>query len=436
MRDRKGDWRDLLSAYALALDAKKIYLGFVAVFLTALIVILAAVLYERIFGPQSLSGLGNFTSESSIMRCLFLRGEPAADLLPEETGAAGALVSEKGLAGLKGFLPVLNPFRGGVQHFCFSIIFYVALMWAWSYFGGVISRLAALEYARDDLPTLRDASEMVKSKRRAYLMAPLSPIIGVVLFSLAHAVAGLVNSIPYAGPILMVPGYVVAVFSAIIIVFIVVFGVLSFGLMLPSISIGGKDAFEGWSSAYSYLLWGLNRFIGYTVVVAAVGVLAFGAALGLSELLIYCLVKTVGFGLISAPVQACFDSIRAGAYDKAIWDSFQYGKLYVVGSTWLALVVVIVRMLPCAYLFAYFFTANTLICFLMRKNVDKIELDEVYEEAPEEKEAAGEGLREEAEEGKEPESAEKEAEAEGAAEEVPEGETEAPESDDQEQAEQ
>ena len=45
MRKRTEDWQDLLSGYAYALDAKKIFVGSVAVLLTALIMALAVWVY-------------------------------------------------------------------------------------------------------------------------------------------------------------------------------------------------------------------------------------------------------------------------------------------------------------------------------------------------------------------------------------------------------
>lgn len=51
----------------------------------------------------------------------------------------------------------------------------------------------------------------------------------------------------------------------------------------------------------------------------------------------------------------------------------------------------LIRAIPVAFAFAYYFSANTILYFLMRKAEDTIEVDEVYEEKPEEPAAAEAG---------------------------------------------
>jgi hypothetical protein len=46
------------------------------------------------------------------------------------------------------------------------------------------------------------------------------------------------------------------------------------------------------------------------------------------------------------------------------------------------------RAMVAAYAFSYFFSANTIICLLMRKHVDRIEVEEIYEHKTGEEETA------------------------------------------------
>jgi hypothetical protein len=66
MRKRTEDWRDLLSAYSLALDAKKVWMGLVATVASVAIIGLTAVVYEWIT-PGVLGGLGSPTSDKSML---------------------------------------------------------------------------------------------------------------------------------------------------------------------------------------------------------------------------------------------------------------------------------------------------------------------------------------------------------------------------------
>jgi len=378
MRKRTGDWRDVLSAYALALDGKKLWMGFVGTLATVLTMMVASMVYGIFFPQSPVSALGEWGG-GDFMPYYFMVGQ--------------------GVAALKAFSSLLNPFHAGIVHFCISILFYVVLLAWWSYFGGVITRLTALEYGRDELPVLKDGIDMVRRKRRAYFFAPIFPLVALVLFALANTLGGLIGSIPYVGPILMIfPGIPMWFMSTAILVFIVVLSVLSFGMMLPTISIGGKDAFEGFSSAYSYILWGFGRFVCYGVIGVVVGIISTIAVWALCELFIYALLQTIEFGFIGKDSLVVYQAVVGGKFGPAIWPTESTSTLMRISSVFMLVALLAVRAVPMAYLFSYFFVTNTVICFLMRKHVDRIEIDEVFEEKPEEEEEAFEGPEEAEEE--------------------------------------
>ncbi|MBS3763219.1 MAG: hypothetical protein KGZ25_07960, partial [Planctomycetes bacterium] len=226
MRERKGDWRDLLSAHSLAVDAKKLWLGFVATLATVALIAVFAMVHFGKAPATALAQMGNFRGpENMLFR--FMEGDSKSVLMA--------------------VLPLLNPFAAGWQHFAFSLLFYLLLMAVWSVCGGAITRLTSLQYARDDIPTLHDALEMIRSKRKAYYFAPVTPLFGIMIFAFCNMIAGLIGSIPFVGPwalAILLPFGVLP--STLILTFIIVLGVATFGLMFPAVSIGGKDAFEGW----------------------------------------------------------------------------------------------------------------------------------------------------------------------------------------------
>jgi hypothetical protein len=374
MRKRTGDWRDLLSAYALALDAKKIYVGFIAALYTFVMMAAAASVYY----VASVAGL---VPASDASRALASLGDswPQHLIAPVANGT--------GMQMLCTFLVLLNPFHSNLAHFVLSVLFYLALFWAWSGTGGIISRLVALEYARDDLPTLTEARSMVRARRRAYFMAPLMPLVVIVFLSGLNMLGGLVGSGWYIGKLLLIfPGFPLLTASTLIIVFLIVFGLLSFGLMMPAVSVGGKDAFESWTAAYSYVLWGLRRFIGYSVVAGLIGVIAVIVAWALTELLIYLICQTVSIGYVSPTPWIIYHAgVTEGRLAITIGPANQ-GFACVLSSILVALMLLL-RALPVGYAFSYFFTANTIMFFLLRKDQDNVDIEELFEEAPEEDEA-------------------------------------------------
>ena len=409
MRKRTGDWRDLLSAYDLALEGNKVYVGFVAVVMTVLVMAAAVFLY----GLCVSAGLDAATRE--------LSGTSGFNALSVFT----LLVMGQGFEMLGTFLPLLNPIAAGLGHFIFSLLLWGALFGVWSGAGGVISRLAVLEYARDDLPTLGDARQLVRSKRCSYMLALVWPLIVIAFCAVLNILGGLIASVPYVGPVvLVVPGYPLLVISTVAIVFVAVVSVLGFGIIMPAVSASGRGGLESWITACSYVLYGLRRFVCYTVVAGIIGVISAVVAWALGEVLIYTIYKTVQMGFVRDLAWLDYEVSGAGI------------ALYSAGTGWhgffstlMVALLMIIRAVPAAYVFSYFFTANTVVFFLLRKEVDNVEIDEVYEE--EETEEEVEGLAEPAAAAPaEPEAEEKPAEEEPAEEpeeeKAPEPEEEAP----------
>ena len=413
MRKRTGDWRDLLSAYDLALEGNKVCVGLVAVVVTVLVMAAAVFLYGVCAGAGLLTAATWELSGSTEFSALHV---------------FTLLVMGQGFEMLGTFLPLLNPIAGGLGHFIFSLLLWAALFWIWSGTGGIISRLAVLEYARDDLPTLGDARQLVRSKRGSYMLALVWPLIVIAFCAALNALGGLVASVPYVGRVLLVfPGYPLLVISAVGIVFVAVVSVLGFGIIMPAVSASGRGGLESWITACSYVLYGLRRFVCYTVVAGIIGIIAAVVAWALGEFLIYVIYKTVNIGFLPSMAWLDYEAGETGI------------ALYSAGTGWngffstlMVALLMIIRAVPAAYVFSYFFTANTVVFFLLRKEVDNVEIDEVYEE--EEGEEEVEGLVEPAAAAPaEPEAEEKPAEEEPA--EEPGGEEQAPEEEEAPEAE-
>src|SRR5262249_24117369 len=123
----------------------------------------------------------------------------------------------------------------------------------WSFFGGVITRLVALQVTRSERASLRAAARYVMARYLAYATAPLIPLCGVLLFVLPLAIVGVAGQAGSGGMLVLgvlLPLFLVA--GLVIMIFLV--GLL-FGwpLMWPTISAEGTDSFDALSRSYSYV---------------------------------------------------------------------------------------------------------------------------------------------------------------------------------------
>jgi hypothetical protein len=363
MSTRRGDYRDLLGAYGLALDAKKLIVAFAAVLMTGLILFLGTCIDDRLMEVE-------WTPTPIAVEAGDIGGEWSvwiADQVDQTPlGATQHLCAR--------VASVLNPFHGGIAHLVMSVAIICLLLGVWSYHGGIISRLAVLEYARDDLPTLAEAEASVRARKPSYFMAPVTPVLLILCLAVMGGVIGLVASIPYVGPILLLlPGLPAAIILALLIVFLAVVGLLAFGMMMPAVSADGKGAFETWTTTYSYVLWGFSRFLVYSLLAAAVGIVATIAACALAQLLVYLVVQLIGLGFIgNIPWMIQGDGAGAGGAYTAFFQAI------------VSIILLLVLVLPVAYAASYFFSANSIIFLLMRKHVDNVDVDVVWEDVVEE----------------------------------------------------
>ena len=306
------------------------------------------------------------------------------------------------------FLPVwyfMSPKAGPLVQF-YALL---AILWAlavWAFFGGAISRIAAVQAARQEKISVREAVRFTARRYLSYFSAPVFPILFVAALLLLLVVFGLFVEIPVVGELIAGLLYPVPLVIALAMA-VVVIGLISWPLMTAAISAEGTDSWEAVSRSYSYLYQAPWHFIWYVLVALAYGaVVVFFVSL-LGSLTVYLskwglsqapgcdyFNRNPSFLYVYAPesygwrnlmLQGTVDNGSlltdgAAVNDKALEtyvSGFKwYNKLgaFLVSVLWLGLVL----MLVIGFAYSFFWTAATLIYLLMRRHVDDADLDEVY----------------------------------------------------------
>jgi len=236
----------------------------------------------------------------------------------------------------------------------------------WAGFGGALTRSAALELAADERVGNGELYAFVKRRWRAYTAAPLFPLLGVLLATAGIFVAGLLLNAGWTmwiaaliWPLLLVGGLMMAV---------LLLG-LWFGwpLMLPTISSEGTDSFDALSRTYAYVFQRPLHYLFYVVVAAVFG------ALG------WLLVSNFAAAVIMLTDWAA--SWACGA--ERMSEIAAYRKSLGIGGGAASLIGLwrdCVRLVAVGFLYSYFWTAATAIYFLLRRDVDATDMDEIYVE--------------------------------------------------------
>jgi hypothetical protein len=288
---------------------------------------------------------------------------------------------------------LLNPHVGGVTRFYLLLVTLWTLA-TWAFFGGAITRLAAVQLAGKDRPGLVETLRFVAARYLSYLAAPLVPLVFVALIVILFVLYGLVlHSWPLVGdvidsvafPILVLLGFGQA---------ILLVGLVGYPLMYATVSAEGSDTFDALSRSYNYVFQSPWNYIWYSLVTVLYGAVLVFFVVFMGSFVVY-LTK---WSLSQTPwVGTAFPSRSVDDMFVYSPESFHWKELLVTGPTTLtwwnqisaffvSLWVTIIFLLMIGFAYSYYFSAFTMVYLLMRRKVDDTEIDEVYleEDEPEE----------------------------------------------------
>ncbi len=284
----------------------------------------------------------------------------------------------------------------------------------WAFFGGIITRIAAVQLTGKDRITMGQAVRFVCNRYWSYLLSPIVPIGVVAAITLGLMAFGFVALIPIVGDVLYGLGLPLLLLGGLIMAVLLV-GLVGYPLMFPTLSVEGSDTFDALSRAYNYVfqapwqyLWNSVVALTYGVVVTFFVVLMGSLTVYLTKWAItqtpltqstkqepdYLFVytpETYGWKkllLSGTPIEVAEQEHKQGGRTtvsypyvdpdraKSYEDSYQFWNYFGAGLTTFWLVVVLLLMLGFAY--SYFWSAATMIYLNMRTVVDETEIDEIY----------------------------------------------------------
>lgn len=235
----------------------------------------------------------------------------------------------------------------------------------WSFFGGAISRLAAVAFARQENVSLGGLARFVNGRLGSYFVAPLFPMLGAALVAVGLTVVGLLLRTQLGVAIAGIALWPLVLFGGFIMAFLLLGLFFGFPLMWGAISAEGTDSFGALSHAYSYVYQRPLRYLGYAVLAGLAGVLGWY----LVSLFGYWIMQLSYWGLSWGSGVDRLNELR---------DAADLGRLTDTGRQFIHFWNNCLMMLAMGFLFSYFWTSTTVIYFLLRRLVDAKELDELY----------------------------------------------------------
>lgn len=249
-------------------------------------------------------------------------------------------------------------------------------LWAvavWAFFGGAITRIAAVELASDERVGWGAAIRYACAKWRSYFFAPLFPLIGVLLTAVLVALPVLVLVFlpkwlfgTNAGVLLAAPLWPLFLLAGFFMAVLLLGLVFGWPLMWATISTEGMDSFDGLQRCYAYVFGRPLHYLFYAIVAAVFGWAGWLLVQNIATAVIWLTNWAASWGCGGEQI----DAIMAGGTGFGPWSS---------AGAWLILVCIgCVKLLAVGFIYGYFWTASTAIYFLMRRDVDAAEMDEVF----------------------------------------------------------
>jgi hypothetical protein len=238
----------------------------------------------------------------------------------------------------------------------------------WAFFGAAICRTAAVRLAADEQVGMAAALRYASRKWPAYFAAPLLPVCAVVFATIIIFLLGLIMranaGLVLAGvlwPLVLVAGFLMAV---------LLLGLL-FGwpLMWAAISVEGSDSFDALSRTYAYVFQRPLRYLFYVVVAGVIGWLGWILVREFAAGVVWLGYWAAGWGCGREQI----DAVLSGSDTLTGVGQFGAGLIHF----WVGCV----KMLAVGYCFSYFWTASAAVYFLLRRDVDATEMDEVFFDA-------------------------------------------------------
>ena len=238
----------------------------------------------------------------------------------------------------------------------------------WGFFGGAITRIAAVELATEERVGWGAAFRWATSKWPAYAGAPLFPLLGILIVVIPMLLLGLFMR---ANPGLLLVGLIwpAALVGGMVMALLLLGLIFGWPLMWATISAEGTDSFDALSRTYAYAFQRPLRYLFYAVVAAILGGLGWLLVANFAAAVIWLAHWATGWGSGAERMQ-----------------EIAQGELATVGATGAKLMAFwagCVKWLALGYTFAYFWTAVTAIYLLLRRDVDATEMDEVFLDADE-----------------------------------------------------
>jgi len=270
-----------------------------------------------------------------------------------------------------------------------------ASLWAllvWSVAGGMLCRLAALQLGREDRSSLSSALGHVWSKWRAYLVAPLFPLVGGVLILLVPMFLCGLALRGDVGVLLAGIFWPVQLALAVLMALLVAGVLLGWPLMWSALAAEESDSFDALSRSFSSVYHRPLHFLGMTLLAMLLGIVAWNIVMLFGSLVAYLSLWSAGLGagaariddiLPVAPALRDFAGLPPLNPMSTVSSPEQLDPSGRFGAELLGFWLHVIYAVAWSYGASFFWTSAVAIYLVLRLELEGTELDDIHVEEEE-----------------------------------------------------
>lgn len=279
-----------------------------------------------------------------------------------------------------------------LRHHPFFFILFVGgslVIWAWA--GGAICRIAAVQYARDEKLTMNQALAFSREKLfGGFVLAPCIPVAFILIAAVLLVVGGMLLRVPVLGDLIAGPTFILAIVGGFAVAVMLLGLIVGGSLFWPAVAVEGSDAFDSFSRSLSYPLSKPWKAVLYAVISTVFAGICW---VFVNLFTFFALTVTrgiVGFGTSPFGWWSRGEGEAAVRKLDLLWPLAGPNTLYSWPDwsqlTWyehfsaffVGVYVLIVIGLMWSFLASFYFSASTVIYFLLRRDVDGTDLEELH----------------------------------------------------------
>lgn len=243
------------------------------------------------------------------------------------------------------------------------------MLGVWGFFGGAITRIAALRLGREERIGLGAALRHARRRFWSYVASPLFPLLAVILSGLPLWGLGALLRLDWAAPLVGAVWFLSLLGGLVMALFLL--GLL-FGwpLMWGTLSCEREgDPFEAFSRSFAYTFQRPLHYLFYALVATTYAAFCWLLAYHFTEAVIQL---TDWAAALGAGPDRWQDIIRLRAGEGVGEGGLLYGSLLMAAA------VGLVRSITVGLGFGLFWSLTAAIYLLLRQDADRTEMDEIF----------------------------------------------------------